>query len=321
MESEMPMDRLICGDVGFGKTEVAMRAAFKAVSAGKQVAILVPTTILAQQHHVSFSKRFESSAARVEVISRFRSLGEQKDVLQGLRDGTVDILIGTHRLLSKDVEFKDLGLLVVDEEQRFGVKHKERIKQFRAEVDVLTMSATPIARTLHMSLTGIRDLSIINSAPADRMAVRTRLLKSNDYIIQEAVSREIRRGGQVYVVHNRVESIFQYGNYLKDILPNVRIGVGHGQMGESQLERLMLDFMDGQYDVLVATTIIESGLDIPRANTIIINNADQFGLSQLYQLRGRVGRSNVQAYAYLLCLLYTSPSPRDRQKSRMPSSA
>ena len=300
MESEMPMDRLICGDVGFGKTEVAMRAAFKAVSAGKQVAILVPTTILAQQHHVSFSKRFESSAARVEVISRFRSLGEQKEVLRGLREGTIDILIGTHRLLSKDVEFKDLGLLVVDEEQRFGVKHKERIKQFRAEVDVLTMSATPIPRTLHMSLTGIRDLSIINSAPADRMAVRTRLLKSNDYIIQEAVSREIRRGGQVYVVHNRVESIFQYGNYLKDILPNVRIGVGHGQMGESQLERLMLDFMDGQYDVLVATTIIESGLDIPRANTIIINNADQFGLSQLYQLRGRVGRSNVQAYAYLL---------------------
>jgi transcription-repair coupling factor (superfamily II helicase) len=300
MESEMPMDRLICGDVGFGKTEVAMRAAFKAVSGGKQVAVLVPTTILAQQHHVSFSKRFENSAAQVEVISRFRSIGQQKEVLKGLREGKVDILIGTHRLLSKDVEFKNLGLLVVDEEQRFGVKHKERIKQFRAEVDVLTMSATPIPRTLHMSLTGIRDLSIINTAPPDRMAVRTRLLKSNDYIIQEAVSREIRRGGQIYVVHNRVESIFQYGNYLKDILPNVRIGVGHGQMGESQLERLMLDFMDGQYDVLVATTIIESGLDIPKANTIIINNADQFGLSQLYQLRGRVGRSNVQAYAYLL---------------------
>ena len=300
MESEMPMDRLVCGDVGFGKTEIAMRAAFKAVNAGKQVAVLVPTTILAQQHHVSFLKRFGGTAINVEVISRFRTLGEQKEILKSLKEGKVDILIGTHRLLSQDVKFPDLGLLVVDEEQRFGVKHKEKIKQFRAEVDVLTLSATPIPRTLHMSMTGIRDLSIINTPPADRMAIRTRLLKSNDYIIQEAVSREIRRGGQVYVVHNRVESIFQYGNYLKDILPNVRIAVGHGQMGESQLERLMLDFMEGDYDVLVATTIIESGLDIPRANTIIINNADQFGLSQLYQLRGRVGRSNVQAYAYLL---------------------
>jgi transcription-repair coupling factor (superfamily II helicase) len=300
MEAETPMDRLVCGDVGFGKTEIAMRAAFKCANAGKQVAVLVPTTILAQQHFVSFKKRFDGTPFNIEMLSRFRTATEQRDVLKNLRDGKVDILIGTHRLLSQDVKFPQLGLLVVDEEQRFGVKHKEKIKAFRAEVDVLTLSATPIPRTLYMSMTGIRDLSIINTPPADRMAIRTRLLKSNDYIIQEAVSREIRRGGQIYVVHNRVESIFQYGNYLKEILPNVRIGVGHGQMSENQLEQLMMDFMEGQYDVLVATTIIESGLDIPRANTIIINHADQFGLSQLYQLRGRVGRSNVQAYAYLL---------------------
>ncbi len=300
MEAETPMDRLICGDVGFGKTEIAMRAAFKAASQGKQVVVLVPTTILAQQHYTSFQKRFADSPFLIDVLSRFRSTAEQKETLKKLQDKRLDILIGTHRLLSKDVKFADLGLLIVDEEQRFGVKHKERIKQFRAEVDVLTLSATPIPRTLHMSLMGIRDLTIINTPPADRMAIRTRLVQANDYIIQEAVGREIRRGGQVFIVHNRVESIYEYGNYLQRILPEVRVVVGHGQMGEHQLEQVMMDFIEGRADVLLATTIIESGLDIPRANTIIVNNADHFGLAQLYQLRGRVGRSNVQAYAYLL---------------------
>ena len=300
MESEMPMDRLVCGDVGFGKTEIAMRGAFKAAQQEKQVAILVPTTILAQQHYETFSKRFEGTPFIIEVISRFRTDAEQKDILKRLHQGKIDVIIGTHRLLSKDIKFNDLGLLVVDEEQRFGVKHKEKIKRFRAAIDVLTLSATPIPRTLHMSLMGLRDLSLVNTPPADRRAVRTRLLPVNDYIIQEAVSREIRRGGQVFVVHNRIESIFEYGNYLESILPNIRIAIGHGQMKEQQLEKVMLDFIEGRFDVLLSTTIIESGLDIPRANTIIINNAHNFGLSQLYQLRGRVGRSNVQAYAYLL---------------------
>ena len=300
MESEMPMDRLVCGDVGFGKTEIAMRGAFKAVQQEKQVAILVPTTILAQQHYETFSQRFEGTPFIIEVISRFRTNAEQKDILKRLHQGKIDVIIGTHRLLSKDIKFNDLGLLVVDEEQRFGVKHKEKIKRFRAAIDVLTLSATPIPRTLHMSLMGLRDLSLVNTPPADRRAVRTRLLPVNDYIIQEAVSREIRRGGQVFVVHNRIESIYEYGNYLESILPNIRIAIGHGQMKEQQLEKVMLDFIEGRFDVLLSTTIIESGLDIPRANTIIINNAHNFGLSQLYQLRGRVGRSNVQAYAYLL---------------------
>ncbi len=300
MESEMPMDRLVCGDVGFGKTEIAMRGAFKAAQQEKQVAILVPTTILAQQHYETFSQRFEGTPFIIEVISRFRTDAEQKDILKRLHQGKIDVIIGTHRLLSKDIKFNDLGLLVVDEEQRFGVKHKEKIKRFRAAIDVLTLSATPIPRTLHMSLMGLRDLSLVNTPPADRRAVRTRLLPVNDYIIQEAVSREIRRGGQVFVVHNRIESIFEYGNYLESILPNIRIAIGHGQMKEQQLEKVMLDFIEGRFDVLLSTTIIESGLDIPRANTIIINNAHNFGLSQLYQLRGRVGRSNVQAYAYLL---------------------
>ena len=300
MESEMPMDRLICGDVGFGKTEIAMRGAFKAVQQEKQVAILVPTTILAQQHFQTFSQRFEDTPFIIEVISRFRTDIEQNNILKRLHEGKIDIIIGTHRLLSTDVKFRDLGLLVVDEEQRFGVKHKEKIKRFRANVDVLTLSATPIPRTLHMSLMGLRDLSLVNTPPADRRAVRTRLLPVNDYIIQEAVSREVRRGGQIFVVHNRVETIYEYGNYLKSILPNIRIAIGHGQMREKQLEKVMLDFIEGRIDVLLSTTIIESGLDIPKANTIIIDNAQNFGLSQLYQLRGRVGRSNVQAYAYLL---------------------
>jgi len=300
MESAMPMDRLVCGDVGFGKTEVAMRAAFKAVSDGKQVAMLVPTTILAQQHYVSFQRRFEETAITVESLSRFRTAAEQRDILKRLAEGRLDLVIGTHRLLSKDVKFADLGLLVVDEEQRFGVKQKERIKQFRAEVDVLTLSATPIPRTLHMSMMGLRDLSIINTPPADRISIRTRLVHTNDTVIQEAVSRELRRQGQVFVVHNRVETIFEYGRHLQRILPQVRIAVAHGQMSEHQLEPLMFDFIEGGYDLLLSTTIIESGLDIPRANTILINNADRFGLAQLYQLRGRVGRSNVQAFAYLM---------------------
>ena len=300
MESTNPMDRLVCGDVGFGKTEIAIRAAFKAVADSKQVGILVPTTILAQQHFLSFRNRMDGMPVTIEVLSRFRTMIEQRQIIKRLARGTVDILIGTHRILSNDVKFKDLGLLIVDEEQRFGVRHKENIKNFRAEIDVLTLSATPIPRTLYMSMLGIRDLSLIHSPPPDRLAVRTRFCKSNAYIIQEAVSREIRRNGQVFIVHNRVETIHEYASYLKHILPDVRIAIAHGQMSEYELEKIMMRFIEGDYEVLVSTTIIESGLDIPRANTIIVNNAHQFGLSQLYQLRGRVGRSNLQAYAYLL---------------------
>jgi transcription-repair coupling factor (superfamily II helicase) len=300
MEMEKPMDRLVCGDVGFGKTEVAMRAAYKAAIDGYQVAILVPTTILAQQHYDSFQRRFAETAVTIGMLSRFRTPRQVKCTLSDLASGQLDVVIGTHRLLSKDVVFKRLGLLVIDEEQRFGVKHKETIKQLKTTVDTLTLSATPIPRTLHMSLVGIRDISVINTPPIDRRAIRTRLLKFNDYVIQEAVNREIRRGGQVYFIHNRVESIYQIGQYLQGILPRVRIGIAHGQMAERQLEQVMLGFVQGEYDVLLSTTIVESGLDIPNVNTIIINNADQFGLSQLYQLRGRVGRSNVQAYSYLM---------------------
>lgn len=300
LEATTPMDRLVCGDVGFGKTEIAIRAAFKAVADGKQVCVLVPTTILAQQHLASFSSRLAGMPVMIDVMSRFRTPSEQRETLKKLAEGKVDILIGTHRLLSADVKFRDLGLLIVDEEQRFGVRHKEKIKQFRAQVDVLTLSATPIPRTLYMSMMGIRDFSLISSPPPDRLAVRTRCLKSSDHIIQEAVSRETRRNGQVFIVHNRVETIYEYTSYLKSILKDVRLAVVHGQMGERELEKIMLNFIEGEYDVLVSTTIIESGLDIPRANTILVNNAHQFGLSQLYQLRGRVGRSNLQAYAYLL---------------------
>ena len=300
MRSEKPMDRLVCGDVGFGKTEVAMRAAYLAALDSKQVIVLVPTTILAQQHYETFLKRFSGFPVSIDVISRFRSPAEQKEVLQNLSAGRLDILIGTHRLLSKDVTPMDLGLLVVDEEQRFGVAHKEKIKLLKTQVDVVTLSATPIPRTLHMSMMGVRDLSIINTPPMDRMSIRTRLVKSSDYIIKEAVSREIRRGGQIFVVHNRVETIHAFGAYLQSILPGVSFGVAHGQMGEHQLEEVMMDFIEGRTQVLLSTSIIESGLDIPRANTILVNNADSFGLSQLYQMRGRVGRSNVQAYAYLL---------------------
>ncbi len=300
MESENPMDRLVCGDVGFGKTEVAMRAAYKTAIDGYQVGILVPTTVLALQHFESFRSRFSNTPVNIGLLSRFQTPKQIKETLKGLKAGSVDIVIGTHRLLSKDVVFNKLGLLVIDEEQRFGVKHKESIKKFRSTVDSLTLTATPIPRTLHMSLVGIRDISIINTAPMDRRAIRTRLMKFNDYVIQEAVNREIRRNGQVFFIHNRVESIYQVGQYLANILPNVKIIVAHGQMAERDLEKAMMDFIKGEYDVLLATTIVESGLDIPNVNTIIVNNADQFGLSQLYQLRGRVGRSHVQAYAYLM---------------------
>jgi transcription-repair coupling factor (superfamily II helicase) len=300
MESKKPMDRLVCGDVGYGKTEVAMRAAFKAVMDGKQAAVLVPTTILAQQHLETFGARFAAYPVRVEMLSRFRSPKEQKAILEGVRKGEVDIVIGTHRLLQKDVAFKDLGLLIVDEEQRFGVAHKERLKQFRAVVDIMTLTATPIPRTLYMSIMGIRDLSIIDTPPVDRLAIKTFVARFSDELIREAVLREIRRGGQVFFVHNRVQSIGAMAEHLGRIVPEARIAVGHGQMDEKELERVMLGFMHGETNLLLCTTIIESGLDIPNANTLIVNRADAFGLAQLYQLRGRVGRSRQRAYAYFM---------------------
>ncbi len=300
MESPTPMDRLLCGDVGYGKTEVAMRAAFKAVMEGKQVAFLAPTTVLAFQHEKTLKERFAGFPVRIEMVSRFRSKMEQKETLTDLEAGKVDVIVGTHRLLSKDVEFRDLGLLVVDEEQRFGVSHKERIKQLKKKVDVLTMTATPIPRTLNMSLVGIRDMSIIETPPKDRLSIQTNVVKFDQQVIGRAIRSEMDRGGQVYFVHNRVESIFSIGSLLQRLVPEARVVVGHGQMGEDTLERAMLDFVSRKFDVLLATTIVENGLDIPNANTIIINRADRYGLSQLYQLRGRVGRSDRPAYAYLL---------------------
>ena len=300
MESTTPMDRLLCGDVGYGKTEVAMRAAFKAVQDGKQVAVLTPTTILSFQHFETFKKRFAQFPINIEMISRFRTPKEQKLIVEQVEAGRVDILIGTHRLLSKDIKFQDLGLLVVDEEQRFGVRHKERLKQMRKEIDVLAMSATPIPRTLHMSLVGLRDMSVIETPPKDRMAIQTVVAKFDEKIVRSAVEVELERGGQVYFVHNRVESIYEIASRIQELVPAARVAVGHGQMSETELERVMLAFMRHEYDVLVATTIIENGLDIPQANTILINRADRHGLSELYQLRGRVGRSNRRAYAYLL---------------------
>ncbi len=300
MESTTPMDRLLCGDVGYGKTEVAMRAAFKAVQDGKQVAVLTPTTILSFQHFETFKRRFSQFPINIEMISRFRTAKEQKIIVERVETGKVDILIGTHRLLSKDIKFQDLGLLVVDEEQRFGVRHKERLKQMRKEIDVLAMSATPIPRTLHMSLVGLRDMSVIETPPKDRMAIQTVVAKFDEKIVRSAVELELERGGQVYFVHNRVESIYEIASRIQELVPAARVIVGHGQMAETELERVMLAFMNHEYDVLVATTIIENGLDIPLANTILINRADRHGLSELYQLRGRVGRSNRRAYAYLL---------------------
>ncbi|MBI3262968.1 MAG: transcription-repair coupling factor [Acidobacteria bacterium] len=300
LESPAPMDRLLCGDVGFGKTEVAMRAAFKAVMEAKQVAVLAPTTVLTFQHLTTLRDRFAGFPVNVEMISRFRNRAEQKQIVTDLAAGKVDIIVGTHRLLSKDVEFRDLGLLVVDEEQRFGVAHKERIKQLRRKVDVLTMTATPIPRTLNMSLVGIRDMSIIETPPRDRLAIQTNVVKFDQRVITRALTNELERGGQVYFVHNRVESIFSIGHLLVRLVPQARLVVAHGQMGEDELERAMVDFVAHKYDVLLATTIIENGLDIPNVNTIVINRADRYGLAQLYQLRGRVGRSDRPAYAYLL---------------------
>lgn len=300
MESEEPMDRIIIGDVGYGKTEVAVRAAFKAVMDGKQVAVLVPTTVLAQQHHHTFSRRLAQFPVKVEVLSRFRTSAQQSKILQGIREGSVDIVVGTHRLLSNDLDFHDLGLLVVDEEQRFGVTHKEKLKQLRKQVDVLTLSATPIPRTLHMSLSGVRDMSTINTPPQERLPVRTILSEYDDNLVKQAIQREIDRDGQVFLVHNRVQGIEQIAARVRRLVPDARVEVAHGQMAERGLEDVMMRFSEGEIDVLVSTTIVENGLDIRRANTMIINRTDHFGLAQLYQLRGRVGRGAVRGYCYLL---------------------
>ncbi|MBM3290910.1 MAG: DEAD/DEAH box helicase, partial [Candidatus Hydrogenedentes bacterium] len=300
METAKPMDRLICGDVGYGKTEVAMRAAFKSVMDGKQVAVLVPTTVLAEQHYLNFAERFADYPIKVEMVSRFRSAKEVKSVIERLKSGEVDVAIGTHRLISKDVEFKDLGLVVIDEEQRFGVSHKERLKHLRTTVDVLTLSATPIPRTLNMSMMGVRDMSVINTAPNDRLPIHTCIAEFDERLIQEAIQRELAREGQVFYVHNRVQTIERAATLVQRLVPTARVGIGHGQMHEKDLEHVMTGFVHKEFDVLVCTTIIGSGIDIPNANTIVIDRADHFGLAELYQLRGRVGRYKHRAFAYLL---------------------
>ncbi|RPH94212.1 MAG: transcription-repair coupling factor, partial [Calditrichaeota bacterium] len=300
LAASRPMDRLVCGDVGYGKTEVAVRAAFKVVTDGKQVAVLVPTTILAQQHFMTFSERMKNFPVRIEMISRFKSPKEQKEIIEKLQDGKIDLIIGTHRLLSKDVKFKDIGLLVVDEEQRFGVMHKENIKLIKNSVDTLTLSATPIPRTMHMALMGAKDMSIINSPPNNRRPIKTEVSRFDRDLIREAVLKEIDRGGQVFFVHNRVQSIYGMASLVRDIVPEASVAVAHGQMKGHELEKVMLKFLQGAVQVLVCTMIIENGIDMPHANTLIINRADKFGLAQLYQLRGRVGRSDQQAYAYLI---------------------
>jgi transcription-repair coupling factor (superfamily II helicase) len=314
MESARPMDRLVCGDVGYGKTEVAIRAAFKAIADKKQVALLVPTTLLAAQHYRTFASRFAGFPIRIEELSRFKSKKAQREILRELAEGRVDIVIGTHRLLQKDVVFADLGLIVVDEEQRFGVMQKERLKHLRASVDVMTLSATPIPRTLHMSLMGVRDLSLIQTAPKNRMSIKTVVVPASDAVVQRAITAELDRGGQVYYLHNRIESIYAVKNALERLVPRARIAIGHGQMTEAEIEPVMQAFIEGQLDVLVATTIIENGIDIPNVNTIVVNDADKFGLAQLYQLRGRVGRSNHQAYAYLLYQAHKSLSPEAKAR-------
>ncbi len=300
MQTSRPMDRLVAGDVGYGKTEVALRAAFKAVADGHQVAVLVPTTVLAQQHWSTFTDRFGPFPVTVELLSRFRSPKEQKAVVEGLRHGTVDVVIGTHRLLSKDVGFKNLGLMIIDEEHRFGVAHKERMKQLRASVDVLALTATPIPRTLYMSLSGVRDMSVIETPPLDRLPIETVVRRFSKAVVKEALERELERGGQVFFVHNRVQSLVSMTRFIQELVPQARVIMGHGQMGERELEATMVRFVSGQADILVSTAIVESGLDIPASNTIIINRADRFGLAQLYQLRGRVGRERQQAFCYLL---------------------
>jgi transcription-repair coupling factor (superfamily II helicase) len=294
------MDRLVCGDVGFGKTEIAVRAAFKAVVDGKQVAMLVPTTILAYQHLNTFGARLQHFPVKVEMLSRFRTPREQRQIIDEVRKGKIDILIGTHRLLSKDVQFKNLGLLIVDEEQRFGVTHKEKLKTFRANIDVLTLTATPIPRTLQFSLMGARDMTNINTPPRNRLPIHTEILTFNRQYLRQVILRELERDGQVFFVHNRVQSIDHFGKTLSDLIPEADVAIAHGQMPERELEKIMVDFMNKKYHILVATMIIESGLDIPNVNTIVINRADMLGLAQLYQLRGRVGRSHQRAYAYLL---------------------
>ncbi|MDI6727187.1 MAG: transcription-repair coupling factor, partial [Smithellaceae bacterium] len=299
MDQGKPMDRLICGDAGFGKTEVALRASFRAVMDGKQVALMVPTTILAEQHFQTFSRRFQDFPVRVEVINRFKSRSRQKEILAELERGMVDILIGTHRLLQKDVKFRDLGLAVIDEEQKFGVSHKERLKQLRTQVDVLTLSATPIPRTLHLSLIGIRDLSIISTPPEDRIPIRTYVMEFSEAQIKDAIDEELKRGGQVFFVHNRIHSIHSMSRLIGKLVPEARISVVHGRMAPREIEDEMGRFIRKECDVLVSTSIIGSGIDIPSANTIIVNRADHFGLSQLYQIRGRVGRSGLEASAYL----------------------
>ncbi len=314
MESELPMDRLLCGDVGYGKTEVAMRAAMKAVQDGKQVAVLAPTTVLSFQHFETFKRRFAAFPINIDLLSRFRTAKQQKETLERLEQGKIDIVIGTHRVLSKDVAFPDLGLVVVDEEQRFGVTHKERLKKLRTQVDVLTMSATPIPRTLHMSLVGLRDMSVIETPPRDRMAIQTVVAKFDEKLIKSAIETELERGGQIYFVHNRVESIYEIAAKIRELVPSARVIIGHGQLTEGELEKVMLAFMRHEYDILVATTIIENGLDIPLCNTILINRADRHGLSELYQLRGRVGRSSRRAYAYLLIPPDTDLSPVARRR-------
>ena len=299
MENPKPMDRLLCGDVGYGKTEVALRAAFKAIMSGKQVAILVPTTILAQQHYNTITERFSQFPIKIDMLSRFRTSMQQKKTISNLKTGVIDVIVGTHRILSKDVKFNDLGLLVVDEEQRFGVKHKESLKKLKESIDVLTLTATPIPRTLHMSMTGIRDISVIEEPPEERHPIQTYVVEYNEQLVKDAIVKELNRNGQVYFVYNRVQGIQQVAARIRELVPDARIAVGHGQMSERGLERIMIDFLDGEYDILVSTTIIETGLDIPNVNTIIISDSDKMGLSQLYQLRGRVGRSNRLAFAYL----------------------
>jgi transcription-repair coupling factor (superfamily II helicase) len=300
METTRPMDRLVTGDVGYGKTEVAIRAAFKAVNDGTQVAVLVPTTVLALQHTRTFKERLAPFPARVEMLSRLRTTAEREAVKRDMAEGKVDIVIGTHALLASDIRFKNLGLLIVDEEQRFGVAHKEKLKKLRATVDVLTLTATPIPRTLHTALAGIRDLSVIDTPPEERLPIRTFVVAYNDALAREVIMRELDRGGQVYFVHNRVQSLAMVAAHIAELLPEARVRIGHGQMDQGQLEKVMLSFVNGEFDVLVCTTIIESGIDIPAANTIIIDDAPYYGLTQLHQLRGRVGRSGNRAYAYLL---------------------
>ncbi|MDP9247375.1 MAG: transcription-repair coupling factor, partial [Candidatus Dormibacteraeota bacterium] len=300
MEAERPMDRLLCGDVGFGKTEIALRAAFKAVMSGRQVALLAPTTVLAQQHFMVFTDRLRNYPVTIEVLSRFRSEEEQKRTLAGLKAGPVDIVIGTHRLLQRDVRFKRLGLLIVDEEQRFGVMQKERLKRLRANLDVLSLSATPIPRTMHMAVAGLRDMSVIQTPPEDRQPIKTYVTADDDALVKEVIERELDRGGQIYYVHNRVRTIDKAAQRVSRLVPAARVAVGHGKMDEEQLARVMVEFSQGSHDVLVCTTIIESGLDIPNVNTMLVERADRFGLSQLYQLRGRVGRSGKRAYTYFL---------------------